>query len=138
MQYSCGYWKEAQTLEAAQNAKLKMICEKLQLKPGMQLLDIGCGGGGVAAYAARHYGVNVDGGTISGEQQKLAQQHCEGLNVSILLQDYRDLDNTYDRIVSVGMFEHVGPKNYDTYFSVVDRCLKSNGLFLLHLSLIHI
>lgn len=132
MQYSCGYWKEAQTLEAAQNAKLKMICEKLQLKPGMQLLDIGCGWGGLAAYAARHYGVSVDGVTISGEQQKLAQQHCEDLNVSILLQDYRDLDKTYDRIVSVGMFEHVGPKNYDTYFSVVDRCLKSNGLFLLH------
>lgn len=132
MQYSCGYWKDAQTLEAAQNAKLKMICEKLQLKPGMRLLDIGCGWGGLAAYAARHYGVSVDGVTISAEQQKLAQQHCKGLNVSILLQDYRDLDKTYDRIVSVGMFEHVGPKNYDTYFSVVDRCLKPKGLFLLH------
>lgn len=98
----------------------------------MRLLDIGCGWGGLAAYAARHYGVSVDGVTISAEQQKLAQQHCKGLNVSILLQDYRDLDKTYDRIVSVGMFEHVGPKNYDTYFSVVDRCLKPKGLFLLH------
>lgn len=132
MQYSCGYWKEAQTLEDAQNAKLKMICEKLQLQPGMQLLDIGCGWGGLAAYAARNYGVRVDGVTISREQQKLAQQHCEGLDVSILLQDYRDLTKTYDRIVSVGMFEHVGSKNYDTYFSVVDRCLKPNGIFLLH------
>ena len=132
MQYSCGYWRHAQTLEEAQNAKLEMICEKLQLKPGMRLLDIGCGWGGLAAYAARNYGVSVDGVTISREQQKLAQQRCEGLDVNILLQDYRDLDTDYDRIVSVGMFEHVGPKNYDTYFSVVDRCLKPNGLFLLH------
>ena len=132
MQYSCAYWREAETLEQAQNAKLKMICEKLQLKPGMRLLDIGCGWGGLAAYAAQHYGVSVDGVTISQEQQKLAQQRGEGLDVTILLQDYRDLDRTYDRIVSVGMFEHVGPKNYDTYFSVVDRCLKKEGLFLLH------
>ncbi|MFH0474634.1 cyclopropane fatty acyl phospholipid synthase [Kluyvera ascorbata] len=132
MQYSCGYWRHAQTLEEAQNAKLKMICEKLQLEPGMRLLDIGCGWGGLAAYAARNYAVSVDGVTISREQQKLAQQRCEGLDVNILLQDYRDLNTTYDRIVSVGMFEHVGPKNYETYFSVVDRCLKPNGLFLLH------
>ncbi|MFU0887759.1 cyclopropane fatty acyl phospholipid synthase [Kluyvera sichuanensis] len=132
MQYSCGYWRDAQTLEEAQNAKLKMICEKLQLQPGMRLLDIGCGWGGLAAYAARNYGVSVDGVTISREQQKLAQQRCEGLDVNILLQDYRDLNTGYDRIVSVGMFEHVGPKNYATYFSVVDRCLKPDGLFLLH------
>lgn len=132
MQYSCGYWRDVQTLDEAQNAKLKMICEKLQLKPGMRLLDIGCGWGGLAAYAARNYGVSVDGVTISREQQKLAQQRCEGLDVNILLQDYRDLNTGYDRIVSVGMFEHVGPKNYATYFSVVDRCLKPDGLFLLH------
>lgn len=132
MQYSCGYWRNASTLEEAQSAKLKMICEKLQLKPGMRLLDIGCGWGGLAAYAARHYGVSVDGVTISREQQKLAQRRCEREDVSILLQDYRDLKQSYDRIVSVGMFEHVGPKNYDTYFSVVDRCLKADGLFLLH------
>ena len=132
MQYSCGYWRDAQTLDEAQNAKLKMICEKLQLKPGMRLLDIGCGWGGLAAYAARNYGVSVDGVTISREQQKLAQHRCEGLDVNILLQDYRDLNTGYDRIMSVGMFEHVGPKNYATYFSVVDRCLKPDGLFLLH------
>ncbi|MBC6501272.1 cyclopropane fatty acyl phospholipid synthase [Citrobacter freundii] len=132
MQYSCGYWKDATTLDDAQNAKLKMICEKLQLKPGMRLLDIGCGWGGLAEYAARHYGVVVEGVTISKEQQKMAQQRCEGLDVNILLQDYRDLDKHYDRIVSVGMFEHVGPKNYDTYFSIADRCLKPDGLFLLH------
>ncbi|MBV4366539.1 cyclopropane fatty acyl phospholipid synthase [Erwinia sp. BNK-24-b] len=132
MQYSCGYWKEAETLEQAQEAKLKMICEKLQLEPGMSLLDIGCGWGGLAAYAARHYGVTVFGVTISAEQQKLAQQRCEGLDVTILLQDYRDLDRQFDRIVSVGMFEHVGPKNYATYFEVVDRNLKPEGIFLLH------
>jgi len=132
MQYSCGYWKEAGTLEEAQQAKLKMICEKLQLKPGLKLLDIGCGWGGLAEFAARHYGVTVHGVTISAEQQKMAQQRCEGLDVTILLQDYRDLNDQYDRIVSVGMFEHVGPKNYATYFEVVDRNLKPDGLFLLH------
>lgn len=132
MQYSCGYWKDATTLKQAQEAKLKLICEKLQLKPGMTLLDIGCGWGGLAAYAAKHYGVSVEGVTISAEQQKLAQERCKDLDVKILLQDYRDLDSQYDRIVSVGMFEHVGPKNYQTYFNVVGRNLKPDGLFLLH------
>ena len=132
MQYSCGYWKDAETLEQAQLAKLKMICEKLQLKPGMSLLDIGCGWGGLAQYAAENYGVSVHGVTISAEQQKLAQERCAGLDVEILLQDYRDLNRQFDRIVSVGMFEHVGPKNYDTYFRVASCNLKPDGLFLLH------
>lgn len=98
----------------------------------MTLLDIGCGWGGLSAYAAKNYGVSVEGVTISAEQQKLAQPRCAGLDVTILLEDYRDLHNHYDRIVSVGMFEHVGPKNYHTYFDVVARNLKPNGLFLLH------
>ena len=132
MQYSCAYWKDADTLADAQVAKLKMICEKLQLKPGMKVLDIGCGWGGLAAYMAKEYGVSVVGVTISKEQQQLAQKRCEGLPVQIMLQDYRDLNEEYDRIVSVGMFEHVGPKNYRTYFNVVNRCLKKDGLFLLH------
>lgn len=132
MQYSCGYWKDAQTLEAAQEAKLDLICQKLQLQPGMKVLDIGCGWGGLAEFMAKNYGVSVKGVTISAEQQKMAQTRCEGLDVEILLQDYRDLNDQFDRIVSVGMFEHVGPKNYDTYFSVVDRNLKPDGLFLLH------
>ncbi len=132
MQYSCGYWKRAETLEQAQEAKLELICAKLQLKQGMTLLDIGCGWGGLAEYAARHYGVSVVGVTISAEQQKLARQRCEGMSVDILLQDYRDLNQQFDRIVSVGMFEHVGPKNYATYFDVVDRNLKPDGVFLLH------
>ena len=132
MQYSCAYWKEADRLEDAQIAKLRLICEKLQLKPGMRVLDIGCGWGGLAQFMAQNYAVSVVGVTISAEQQKLAQQRCVGLDVDIRLQDYRDLNDQFDRIVSVGMFEHVGPKNYVTYFSVVDRNLKPDGLFLLH------
>jgi len=132
MQYSCGYWKEATTLSEAQDAKLRMICDKLHMEPGMTLLDIGCGWGGLAEYAARNYGVSVHGVTISAEQQKMAQDRCTGLDVTILLQDYRDLDMQFDRIVSVGMFEHVGPKNYATYFDVADRNLKPEGIFLLH------
>lgn len=132
MQYSCGYWKEASTLEDAQQAKLKMICEKLQLRPGMRVLDIGCGWGGLAQYMALHYGVSVTGVTISAEQQKMAQARCQGLDVTILLEDYRALNDSFDRIVSVGMFEHVGPKNYATWFDVVDRNLKPDGLVLLH------
>ncbi|AIR66173.1 cyclopropane fatty acyl phospholipid synthase [Cedecea neteri] len=132
MQYSCGYWKDATNLSDAQDAKLKMICEKLQLKPGMKLLDIGCGWGGLAEFAARNYAVSVFGVTISAEQQKMAQERCKGLDVTILLQDYRDLNEQFDRIVSVGMFEHVGPKNYATYFDVADRNLKPDGIFLLH------
>ncbi|AMO82370.1 cyclopropane fatty acyl phospholipid synthase [Obesumbacterium proteus] len=132
MQYSCAYWKDAETLEQAQQAKLRMICEKLQLKPGMSLLDIGCGWGGLSQFAAKEYGVSVKGVTISAEQQKMAQERCAGLDVEILLQDYRDLNEKFDRIVSVGMFEHVGPKNYRTYFEVVARNLKPDGLFLLH------
>ncbi|TDT59857.1 cyclopropane-fatty-acyl-phospholipid synthase [Enterobacter sp. AG5470] len=132
MQYSCAYWKEADTLEDAQLAKLRLCCEKLQLRPGMRVLDIGCGWGGLAQFMAQNYGVSVVGVTISAEQQKLAQQRCEGLDVEIRLQDYRDMNDQFDRIVSVGMFEHVGPKNYATYFSVVDRNLKPDGIFLLH------
>lgn len=132
MQYSCGYWKEAETLEEAQQAKLNLICQKLRLEPGMRVLDIGCGWGGLAWYMARNYGVSVVGVTISAEQQKLAQARCEGLAVQILLQDYRDLQDKFDRIVSVGMFEHVGPKNYTAYFDIVDRNLEQDGIFLLH------
>lgn len=132
MQYSCGYWKEATTLHEAQQSKLKMICEKLQLKEGMTLLDIGCGWGGLASYAAEHYGAKVTGLTISAEQQQFAQERCANMDVEILLEDYRDLDRQFDRIVSVGMFEHVGPKNYDTYFRMVNRNLRPDGLFLLH------
>ncbi|MBC8943872.1 MULTISPECIES: cyclopropane fatty acyl phospholipid synthase [Xenorhabdus] len=132
MQYSCGYWKDANTLEEAQSNKLRLICEKLQLSPGMTLLDIGCGWGGLAAYAAKHYNVSVTGVTISVEQQKYAQDRCKDLDVKIILEDYRDLNLQFDRIVSVGMFEHVGYKNYANYFDIVRKNLKPDGLFLLH------
>jgi cyclopropane-fatty-acyl-phospholipid synthase len=112
--------------------KLKMICRKLQLKPGEKLLDIGCGWGGLARYAAENFRVKVTGITISREQQTLAMHHCEGLPVKIELMDYRDLNGKFDKIVSVGMFEHVGPKNYPAYFDTVLRTLDNEGLFLLH------
>lgn len=132
MSYSCGYWAHADNLEDAQIAKLDLACRKLKLKPGERVLDIGCGWGSFAQYAAKNYGVEVVGITISKEQQKLAQKRCEGLPVSIQLQDYRDLRGQFDKIVSIGMFEHVGPKNYATYFDNALRLLKHDGLFLLH------
>ena len=132
MIYSCGYWKDATNLEEAQRNKLDLICRKLQLKPGQKLLDIGCGWGGLAQFAAEHYGVSVVGVTISKEQCALAQEKCCGLPIEIRLQDYRDLDEMFDHVVSVGMFEHVGHKNYPDYMRVVHRVLKDEGLFLLH------
>ena len=132
MIYSCAYWEHAQDLEQAQLAKLEMICQKLQLKPGETLLDIGCGWGGLAQYAAQYHGVCVTGVTVSREQHALATQRCQGLPVTLLLQDYRSLRGRFDKIVSVGMFEHVGAKNYDTYFATVQRLLAPEGLFLLH------
>ncbi|CAB1221615.1 cyclopropane fatty acyl phospholipid synthase [Acinetobacter bouvetii] len=132
MQYSCAYWKDAENLEQAQQHKLDLICRKLDLKPGMKVLDIGCGWGGLAEYAAKNYQVSVTGITISKEQQKLAMERCQSLDVNILLTDYRDIYHQFDRVVSIGMFEHVGPKNYETYFNVVKGNLKQDGLFLLH------
>jgi cyclopropane-fatty-acyl-phospholipid synthase len=132
MSYSCGFWQDARALEQAQLAKLDLICRKLELEPWQRLLDIGCGWGGLAAHAARHYGVEVVGVTVSREQQVLAQQRCAGLPVRIELADYRNLKGCYDRVVSVGMFEHVGPKNYRRYFDTVARLMNEEGLFLLH------
>ena len=132
MIYSCGYWQNASDLGQAQIEKLDMICRKLQLRRGETLLDIGCGWGGLAKFAAQNYGVKVTGITVSKEQLELARRRCAGLPVRLLLQDYRDLKGQFDKIVSVGMFEHVGPKNYDTYFDTVKRLLATDGLFLLH------
>lgn len=132
MVYSCGYWKETDELNQAQAAKLDMICRKLQLKPGMKLLDIGCGWGSLVEYAARHYGVNAVGLTISANQAETAKQRCKYLPVEIHLQDYREVQGSYDAVVSVGMFEHVGYKNYADFMEVVRGCLKDGGLFLLH------
>jgi cyclopropane-fatty-acyl-phospholipid synthase len=132
MTYSCAYWKDVDDLDQAQKAKLDLICRKLRLEPGMRLLDIGCGWGGLARYAAEHYDVTTVGLTISKEQAELAQQRCRGLPVEIRLEDYRDIDGTYDAIVSVGMFEHVGYKNYKRFMEVARRCLNKEGLLLLH------
>lgn len=130
--YSCGYWNSAECLDEAQEAKLDLICRKLNLAPGMRVLDIGCGWGGAAKYASEKYGVEVVGITISREQLELAKDMCRGLPVSFCLMDYRELNEKFDRIFSIGMFEHVGHKNYDSYFKTVRRCLKDDGLFLLH------
>jgi len=132
MSYSCGYWQDAQDLEQAQYNKLDLICRKLQLQQGERLLEIGCGWGGLARHAAQHYGVEVLGVTVSREQQALARERCAGLPVEIRLQDYRELDGRFDKVVSVGMFEHVGPKNYPVYFDKVRELMADDGLFLLH------
>lgn len=132
MSYSCAYWENANSLEEAQLAKLDLICNKLQLKPGERLLDIGCGWGGLAFHAAKKFGAIVTGVTISKEQQQWAQSQCSGLPISIVLMDYRDLEGTFDKIVSVGMFEHVGSKNYKAFFDKIKSLLKNDGLTLLH------
>ncbi|MFH1968070.1 MAG: cyclopropane fatty acyl phospholipid synthase, partial [bacterium] len=130
--YSCGYWKKSKTLDSAQIAKFDLICKKLDLKKGQRILDIGCGWGSFAKYAAEKYKVKVVGVTVSEEQASFAKEFCKGLPVEIKLQDYRELQDKFDHIVSVGMIEHVGPKNYKTFLKVARKCLKENGLFLLH------
>ncbi len=132
MTYTCGYWKKAKTLDEAQEAKLELICKKIGLKKGDRVLDIGCGWGSFAKYAAERYGASVVGVTVSVEQAALARKLCEGLPVEIRVQDYREVNEPFDHIVSIGMFEHVGVKNYREYFKVANRCLKDGGFFLLH------
>ena len=130
--YSCAYWRDAQTLDDAQENKLELICRKLNLQAGMKVLDIGCGWGGFAKHAAERYQAKVVGITVSKEQVELAQTLCAGLPIEIRLQDYRDVKEKFDRIVSVGMIEHVGYKNYRSYMEVARRCMENDGLFLLH------
>lgn len=132
MIYSCGYWQNAQTLDEAQEHKLDLICRKLKLEKGMRLLDIGCGWGGLAKYAAENYGVSVVGVTLSEPQAAIGRKVNEGLPVDIRVQDYRDVNEQFDRIVSVGMFEHVGYKNYSEFMKKVSACLVTDGVFLLH------
>lgn len=132
MTYTCAYWQDALDLDQAQENKLEMICQKLRLQPGMRLLDIGCGWGSLMGYAAEKYGVECVGITVSSEQIKFGQQRYAHLPVAFRLQDYREIDEPFDAVASVGMFEHVGRKNYRTFMQVAHRCLKSDGLFLLH------
>lgn len=132
MSYTCGYWKNAHSLDEAQSAKVDLVCRKLMLKPGMRILDIGCGWGAFAKHAAENYGANVVGITVSTQQYEYVKQSYSQLPIDIRLIDYRDVNEKFDRIVSLGMFEHVGHFNYYTYMNVVNRCLADDGLFLLH------
>jgi cyclopropane-fatty-acyl-phospholipid synthase len=132
MVYTCGYWQQAEILDEAQEAKLDLVCKKIDLQPSQRVLDIGCGWGSFAKYAAEVYGAEVVGITVSKEQVELGKERCKGLSVEIRLQDYREIDEPFDHIVSLGMIEHVGNKNYHTYMQAVHRCLKDDGIFLLH------
>ncbi len=134
MIYTCGYWNNMVNLDEAQEAKLDLVCKKIGLKSGMRVLDIGCGWGSFAKFAAERYGVEVVGITVSERQVELGRDLCKGFPVELKLQDYRDIDTSrpYDRIVSLGMFEHVGYKNYAEFMRVVRAALKRDGLFLLH------
>ncbi|MGZ8902753.1 MAG: cyclopropane fatty acyl phospholipid synthase [Methylobacter sp.] len=130
--YSCGYWKEAKTLDQAQEHKFDLICRKLNLQPGKRILDIGCGWGSIMKYAVEKYDVSCVGITLSSEQIALCRELCADLPIEIRFADYRDLNETFDHIVSIGMFEHVGYKNYSRYMKIARRCLKDDGLFILH------
>jgi len=152
MIYSCAYWRGIAedtgpgsdggaddhagsgrtALDLAQEAKLDLICRKLGLEPGMTLLDIGCGWGGFAQFAAQRYQVEVTGISPAEEQITLARQRCSGLPVRIVRADYRDLDGTFDRITSIGMMEHVGPKNLPTFFDKCRELLDPDGMMLHH------
>lgn len=133
MQYSCGYWGYgANTLQEAQEAKLDMVCRKLKLEPGMKMLDLGCGWGGLSQFAAERYGVSVVGVTISEEQAAYAREKCKGLPVEIRVHDYRELNDEFDRVACVAMTEHIGYRNYRTLMEVVSRNLKQDGIFLQH------
>ncbi len=134
--YSCGYWEQARDLEQAQQHKLERICQKLQLEPGQRLLDVGCGWGSLAAHAAEHHGVAVTGITVSAAQYLWIREHYGHLPIQVELCDYRSLpgllSSRFDRIASVGMFEHVGPRNHATFFRSMQQLLSADGLLLLH------
>lgn len=130
--YSCAYWKGAEDLKQAQENKFELIAKKIGLKPGLRVLDVGAGFGGFAIFAAEHYGVEVTGITVSKSQLQESQKRGAGKNVQFFLQDWRKIEGQWDRIVSVGQFEHVGLKNYRAYMTKMRTCLKPDGLFLLH------
>lgn len=137
MQYSCAYFPEGvETLEEAQTAKLDMICRKLRLEPGQSFLDIGCGWGGLVCHAARHYGVRAHGITLSTEQAEEARARAqrEGLadRITIRIVDYGDLEGQFDKIASIGMYEHIGLANIPHYFARVKSLMAPEGLFLNH------
>lgn len=131
-QYTCGYFKGTNDLNKAQEQKLQLICEKLQLKSADKVLDIGCGWGGFAKFASLNFGCHVTGITISKQQAAYAREFAKGLSVDIQEVDYRELSGLYDKILVCGMIEHVGYKNYKKFFQIVHDHLTKDGLFLLH------
>ncbi len=132
LNYTCGYWKNAQNLDEAQEAKLDLVCRKIGAKPGMTILELGCGWGSFAKYASEKFGVSVIGVTVSKEQVTLGMEICKGLPVELRLQDYREVQGSFDAVISIGVMEHVGYKNYHTYMEVVNRCLKPDGIGFFH------
>lgn len=133
MVYTCALWSTgARTLDEAQEAKLELVCKKIGLRPGMRVLDLGCGWGGFAAYAAERHGVEVVGLTVSREQVRFAKERYAHLPIDIRLDDYRKATGSYDAVVSIGLMEHVGPKNYRGYMELVDRCLGPGGVAFVH------
>jgi cyclopropane-fatty-acyl-phospholipid synthase len=133
MQYTCAYFNKPNlSLDEAQYSKMELIAKKLNLKAGMQILDIGCGFGSMAYHLANKYKVSVVGVTLSAEQQKYANENFSHPKVSILLKDYRNVQEKFDRVYSVGMFEHVGRKNYKEYYDKCYDLLEDNGIMLLH------
>jgi len=133
MIYTCALWSDgARTLEEAQEAKLDLVCRKIGLRAGMRVLDLGCGWGGFAAFAAERYGAHVTGYTVSQEQVRWAKQHYAHLPVDIRLDDYRKATGSFDAVVSIGLMEHVGPKNYRGYMEHVDRLLAPDGVAFVH------
>jgi cyclopropane-fatty-acyl-phospholipid synthase len=132
LSYTCAYWTHAATLDEAQEAKLDLVCRKIGVVPGMRILDLGCGFGSFAKFAAERYGAHVVGVTVSARQVELGMDLCQGLPVELRLQDYREVDGTYDAVISIGIMEHVGYKNYATYMDVASRCLKPGGIAFVH------
>jgi cyclopropane-fatty-acyl-phospholipid synthase len=132
MVYSCGYWRAVDTLDAAQEAKLDLVCRKLHLEPGMRLLDIGCGWGAFVQFATERYGVQAVGISPAGEQVAYCRAHLVGTTIEIRQTDYREVSGTFDRITSIGMMEHVGPRNLQAFFRACDRLLAPGGLMLHH------
>jgi cyclopropane-fatty-acyl-phospholipid synthase len=130
---SCGYWPEGVTsLDAAQEAKLDLVCRKVGLKPGQTVWDIGCGWGAFMGFAAEKYGANCVGVTVSPDQAAYGRERYKHLPVEFQVKDYREFEGKADHIVSMGMFEHVGYKNFRTYFETARRVIKDDGLFMLH------
>ena len=132
MVYTCGYWKDAKNLAEAQEHKLDLICKKLELKAGMKVLDIGCGFGSFMKYAAAKYGVECVGYSLSKEQIAYGEKDCAGLPIEFVFDDYRNIKGKFDRVVSVGMLEAVGYKNFRTYMQVIHNVLKEDGAALVH------